>query len=1030
VALCDGCGEANAVGARFCAACGSALPEGVREGFEVRKTVTILFCDVVGSTALGEATDPETTRRVMSRYAETMADVVREHGGTVERFRGDEVMAVFGVPVVHEDDALRAVRTGMEMQRRLGDLNAELRGTWGVELACRIGINTGEVVAGDPGTGESFVTGDAVNLAKRLEQAAEAGAILIGTATYPLVRDAVKVGPRERFSAKGKSEPVARLTLEEVDATAAGYARRLDAPLVGRVGEFEEIRVAIEQLFGERRCGLLSLMGPAGIGKSRLAQELASRFAPGARVASGRCLPYGPGITYWPLVELVGELGGLGAISDAIGDLDDAPAALEQVGAAIGDSNLVVPSDEVFWGVKRMLEGLSRDRPLLVCLEDVHWAEPTMLDLVEYVAAFATGPIVLLCNARGELLEARPGWARYPLYELAQLSAADTDELVGSLGIDDVDLRRLIASTAEGNPLFAEQLAAMVVESGRGAGGDLELPASIQALLAARLDSLDPDERKVLERASVVGKEFWQRAVADLSSAVDRPHVAGRLLSLARKGLVRPVRAGQAGEDGFRFRHSLIRDVAYAGIPKAVRAELHEGFSTWLRSQTASRFGEHDEIVGYHAEQAHRYRVELGPVDARTRALAEQAAALLGAAGRRAFAIDDMPAAVGLLERTAALLPVGDERRLEALRDHALALWESGSAEEGTRALERLHAEATAAEDARMTALAELERIVHEQLTGVDVDAVQTAAERVIELSSASGDEAAVARAWRRLSSARRRVGAYSDAEAAARSALSHARAAGDRREEARAADALCNCLLYGPTPASDALATCSELLTAAGRTRTLEANVTGVAAGLEAMLGDFDKARAAYARAASMLEELGLELARAALTQIGVPLELLAGDPIAGEREARKGAEIFARFGSSVVQAPLIAESLHAQGRFHEAAQALTEAAVGSRPAIAQWQVHWRIVEARLALADERPVDAVESAGAGVALAEPTEDLNLRGDAMAALGAAQRAVGRHKEAAEALRSARAFYEAKGNVAAVAALPVEAQSTA
>ncbi len=471
MAHCDGCGAANAAGARFCAACGTALPEGVREGFEVRKTVTILFCDVVGSTALGEATDPETTRRVMSRYAETMADVVREHGGTVERFRGDEVMAVFGVPVVHEDDALRAVRTGMEMQRRLGDLNAELRGTWGVELTCRIGINTGEVVAGDPGTGESFVTGDAVNLAKRLEQAAENGAILIGTATYPLVKDAVKVGPRERFSAKGKSQPVTRLALEDVDATAAGYARRLDAPLVGRVGEFEEIRAAIERLFGERRCGLVSLMGPAGIGKSRLAQELASRFRPGARVASGRCLPYGPGITYWPLVELVGELGGLGAISDAIGDLDDAGAALEQVGAAIGDSDLVVPSDEVFWGVKRMLEGLARDRPLLVCLEDLHWAEPTMLDLVEYVAAFATGPIVLLCNARGELLEARPGWARYPLYELAQLSAANTDELVGSLGIDDVDLRRQIASTAEGNPLFAEQLAAMVVESGRGAGG-------------------------------------------------------------------------------------------------------------------------------------------------------------------------------------------------------------------------------------------------------------------------------------------------------------------------------------------------------------------------------------------------------------------------------------------------------------------------------------------------------------------------------------------------------------------------------
>jgi class 3 adenylate cyclase/predicted ATPase len=1023
VAVCDHCGEANSATARFCAACGTALQEGVREGFEVRKTVTVLFCDVVGSTALGEATDPETTRRVMTRYADTMARVVREHGGTVERFRGDEVMAVFGVPVVHEDDALRAVRAGMEMQRTLQGLNDELRAAWGVELACRIGINTGEVVAGDAGTGESFVTGDAVNLAKRLEQAAGAGAILIGTATYPLVKDAVKVGPRERFSAKGKSQPVTRLTLEDVDVTAAGYARRLDASLVGRADELDTICTAVERLIGDRTCGIVSIVGPAGIGKSRLAQEVASRLGSnGARVTAGRCLPYGPGITYWPLVELVAELGGLEPISRELDDLEDARAVLDRVATALGDSDLVVPSDEVFWGVRRMLEGLARDRPLLVCLEDLHWAEPTMLDLVEYIAAFAAGPIALLCNTRGELLESRPAWARYPIYELTQLSTADTDQLVGSLGIDDAQLRQQIVSTAEGNPLFAEQLAAMVVESGREAGDALELPASIQALLAARLDSLDPDERKALERASVVGKEFWQRAVADLSSPLDRPHVAGRLLSLARKGLVNPVRADIPGEDTFRFRHSLIRDVTYAGIPKAVRAELHEGFANWLRSQAASGFGEHEEIVGYHAEQAHRYRTELGPTDAHTQALADLAAGLLGAAGRRAFDRDDLPAAVGLLERAAGLIPAGDRRRISALRDHALALWEAGRADEGVRALERLRTEASDAGDEHTVAMAELEEIAHEQLTGADLDAVQAAAERVIELSSATGDEAAVARAWRRLSSARRRVGAYSDAESAAREALAHARAAGDRREEARAADALCNCLLYGPTPASEALATCSELLGAEGRTRTLEANVTGVVAALEAMLGDFDAARRSYGRAAAMLEELGLDLARAALTQIGVPVELLAGDPVAAEREARKGAEIFARFGSSRVQAPLIAESLHAQGRFDEAEQELGEHGLESGPGIAQWQVRWRIVSARLAIAGDRARDAVESAAEALQLADRTDDLNLRGDAIAALGASRLAAGETEAAAEAVAAARAFYEAKGNVAARKAL--------
>jgi class 3 adenylate cyclase/tetratricopeptide (TPR) repeat protein len=1022
VTACERCGESNLDGARFCNACGAPLPERVREGLEVRKTVTILFCDVVGSTALGEATDPETTRKVMSRYAEAMAEVIELHGGTVERFRGDEVMAVFGIPVAHEDDALRAVRAATEMQRRLARLNAELRETWAVELACRIGINTGEVVAGDPGTGETFVTGDAVNLAKRLEQAAEPGGILIGTATYPLVKDAVKVGPRERFTAKGKTEPVTRLKLEDVDTTAAGFARRLDAPLVGRAVELREIEAAIEQHFADRRCAVVSIIGPAGVGKSRLAHELLGRFTTRGRVATGRCLPYGAGITYWPLVELVRDLGGVEAIARELADLGDVGPAVERVQSAIGTGDVVVPSDELFWGVKRVFEGLARARPLLMCIEDLQWAEPTMLDLIEYVTAFAAGPIVVLCNARPELVEERPGWGRYPLFELAQLSPGEIDELVGAFGIDDVDLRERIASTAEGNPLFAEQLAVMVAEAGSPSGDTLELPASIQALLAARLDSLEPAERRAIERAAVVGKEFWHRAVADLSSSSDRPHVAGRLLSLTRKGLVNPVRADVPAEDTFRFRHALIRDVAYSGMPKALRSELHEAFASWLRSQVAGGFGEHEEIVGYHAEQAHRYRAEVGPNDERTRALAEQAAELLGAAGRRALARDDMPAAAGLLERTAALLPVGDPRRLDALRDSAQASWEAGRADLGVTLLGLLHDEARAAGDERMVALAELERIVHEQLTGADVDLVKSAAERVIALGSASGRDVDVARAWRRLAAAHRRVGAYSAAEEAARNALHHARAASNQQEEARATDALCNCMLYGPTPATEALATCSELLAADGRTRTLEASVLGVVAGLQAMVCDFDSARTAYARAAAILEELGLELARAALTQIGVPLELLAGDPVEAEQEARKGARIFERFGSSVVQAPLIAEALHAQGRFEEAARAVADFSAESGPAIAQWQVRFRIVRARLAIAGEQAADALQNAEAGKAVADLTDDLSLRGDAAAVYADALRSAGLDDEAAASEAAAVALYTAKGNAAAMAGL--------
>lgn len=1023
MAVCDRCGEANVAGSRFCSACGAVLVEPTREGLEVRKTVTILFCDVVGSTSLGEATDPETTRRVMARYAEVMADVVRQHGGTVERFRGDEVMAVFGIPAVHEDDALRAVRAAAEMQRRLADLNAELRTTWAVELACRIGINTGEVVAGDPGTGETFVTGDAVNLAKRLEQAAQPGSILIGTATYPLVRDAVKVGPRERFAAKGKSDPVTRIKLEEVDRTAAGLARNLDAPLVGRAEELERIRATIDAHFERRECEIVTIVGTAGIGKSRLAGELTARFTTRSRVASGRCLPYGSGITYWPLVELVRDLGGISAIEQELAPVEDAPLALEHLRTAIGASDLVTAGDELFWGVRRVLEELARKQPLLVCIEDLQWAEPTMLDLIEYVGAFASGGIVVLCNARPELLETRPGWGRYTLFELAQLSNDETHDLVGALGIEDPAVRGQIVTKAEGNPLFAEQLAAMVAGAGGLPALGFEMPASIQALLAARLDGLDAEERRVLERAAVIGKEFWPRAVADLSAPADRPHVSGRLLSLARKGLVTPVRADRPGEDAYRFRHALIRDVAYAGMPKGLRAELHEGFANWLRAQPAGGFGEHDEIVGYHVEQAYYYRTELAPTDDHSAWLAEQAADLLGAAGYRALARDDMPAAVRLLERTAEIAPVGSTERLDALRDHALALWEAGRADEGARALERLRSEASAASDERMVALAELERIAHEQLTGADVAAVQAAADRFIALSEVAGDHVGMARAWRRLSSAHRRLGAYSAAQVAAVKALHHARTAANRREEARAVDALCNCLLYGPTPAPEALETCDELLSAPGITQTLEANVFAVKAGLQAMVGEFSDARESYGRAASIFTELGLELARAALTQIGVPLELLAGDPVAAEREAAHGADVFARFGSDTIQSPLLAEALLAQGRNVEAERILSAAPTESGPAIAQWQVRWRIVRSRLSAAADHRAEAIDAAEAAVVFADQTEDVALRAEAIAALAEALSLDGRAEEATNAWTSARVLYEAKGHSAGIAALP-------
>lgn len=1011
MAVCARCGEDNTASARFCQRCGASLA--APPPVEVRKTVTILFCDVVGSTAIGERSDPEAVRRVISRYFDEMQAIVEQHGGTVEKFKGDEVMAVFGVPVLHEDDALRAVRAGTAMRTRLAELHDELAERWGIRLACRIGINTGEVVAGDPGIGQTFVTGDAVNTAKRLEQAARPGEILIGTATYPLVRDAVRVGPRQRFGAHGKREPVFRFRLDHVEQTAAGVARRLDAPLVGRQAELRRLRELVDAAVRERRCAVVTVLGQAGIGKSRLARELAATLE-AVTVATGRCLSYGSGITFWPLVELLGDLGGLDALAAELGDGEGA-VALERLRAAVGAGE-DAPSDEVFWGVRRVLERLASRRPLLLLLEDLHWAEPTMLDLVEYLAAFAGGPLVVLCLSRPDLLELRPGFGAFPAIELTQLSPAETRTLVDALGVGDPAVRDRVAAAAEGNPLFAEQLAAMVADAAPARDEPLPLPASIHALLAARLDALEPAERRTLERAAIVGKEFWHRAVADLSEAADRPAVASRLLALARKGLVAPAPARRPGEDAFRFRHALIREAAYAAVPKLVRADLHERFARWLESQADRGFGAHDEILGYHLEQAYRCRTDLAPADDAARALAEEAGRRLGAAARRALAREDAPAAAGLLRRSTALLPPGDGERPALRRMLAATLWEVGDVEAaGAEALAAAD-EAAARGDRLAEAYARLE-LPQSRHYSADPEATRAAALAAIAVFEETGEEAGLAYAWRRLASAERRAGRFGASERAAREALRHARAAGDRREESRAVDALCNSLLYGPTPVEAALAECARLLEGERIPLSMRANVLGTVAGLETMRGRFDRARAAYEEAAALFGELGLRMPLAGLTQVGVPLELAAGDPQAAEREARRGYEIIEAAGLGAIQAPLLAEALLAQARYEEAERVLGE--LGDRaPRLPPWQVKWRTVRARLDLAAGQPETAVERAREAVELAGATDDPTLQGEALQALAEALAAADRTGEAAGAAAEAKRRLEAKGHAAA------------
>ncbi len=610
MAVCPACGKENPEGFQFCGFCTAPLAVQAAAR-EVRKTVTVLFCDVADSTALGESTDPEALRVLLARYFEQMKGIVESHGGTVEKFIGDAVMAVFGIPVSHEDDALRACRAAVEMREAFPNLG----------INGRIGVNTGEVVTG---TAERLATGDALNVAARLEQAAQPGEVLIGEATHALAREGVTVEAVEALSLKGKSQPVpAYRLLSLLSAPERSHASRF----VGREHEFALIAAGWEQATTQSNCQLMTVVGDAGVGKSRLVAEALATLD--VRVVRGRCLPYGEGITYWPVVEIVKQLA----------ELPSEPVAAAAIRSLLGESAVGTSGDEIAWAFRKLLE---EQAPLVVVLDDIQWGDETFLNLVESTALLAAGaPLLLLCMARPELVERRPGWAA--TLRLEPLHPEQADVLIG----DAVsrELRERIARAAGGNPLFISEMLAMA-----GNNAEVEVPPTLKALLAARLDQLEEAERRVLERGSVEGEIFHRGGVQALGP--EETQVTTRLAALVRHQLVRPDRSQVGGDDGYRFRHLLIRDAAYDALPKTVRAHLHTRFADWL-DERGDALVERDEIVGYHLEQATRYGTELGQPDPE---LADRAAARLATAGNRAVDRQDYRAGTALLDRAAELV--------------------------------------------------------------------------------------------------------------------------------------------------------------------------------------------------------------------------------------------------------------------------------------------------------------------------------------------------------------------------------------
>jgi class 3 adenylate cyclase/tetratricopeptide (TPR) repeat protein len=980
-----------------------------------RRTVTVLFADVADSTPLGERLDPESLRRVMSSFFDRMSGVLVRHGGTVEKFIGDAIMAVFGIPELHEDDALRAVRAATELRQALSELNDELERDLAVRIGVRVGINTGEVVAGDGTGGQMLATGDAVNVAKRLEESARTGEILLGEPTRRLVENAVVLEPREDLTLKGKSEPHPAWNVLAVIEGASAFARRLDAPLIGREQELQQLRDTYDDAVNARSCRLFTVVGPAGIGKSRLAAELCTALPDEARVLTGRCLAYGEGITFWPVVEIVSALGSDEGVREALSGADDGDLVATRVLGAVG-TNPTAPGGETFWAVRRLLEELARDQPLVVLVEDIHWAEPTLLDLLEYLAGWThDAPVLLLCLARPDLLDSRPGWLTQTgggviLEPLTDEQARRLlDEIAQEWPLDTA-ARERITEAAEGNPLYLEQMAAMLAE-----GGPMDaIPPTIHALIAARLDRLPPDERGVLESAAVVGKYFVRSALRKLLSEADQSLVDASLLSLARKDLL-TARPGR--EDAYRFRHVLIRDAAYAGIPKELRAQLHERFADWAINTGAGKAGDLDEIVGYHLEQAVRYRQQLGPLDADGVALAQRAAEMLGAAGRRAFARDDAPAAVNLLDRAVALATDEQPARLDLSRELGLALWSLGEVARAEALLNGIVAAASAAGDKREEWYALLEQSAMRSM--VDPAHNQNAleiAQQAIEVFTDLGDELGLARSWRAVGLEHRRRGHLGESEKACERALEHAVRADDRREESRSADQLCTALLYGPAEASAALARCEAMLMRAGGNPLFEANVLASVAGLHGMLGEFDEARTAAKRAETIYVELGLRLALAGLTQIAGPIELLAGDAQAAEKVIRRGYDILHEIGTAGDSDALLAETLYVQGRHVEAGVLVDQALA---------RMHDSDVAPRVLLLGLRAKlggRSIDDARAAIELATTTDALNLQAEAYANLAATLGQLDRAADATAATATAIRLYSRKGNRAAVALL--------
>ncbi len=1060
MATCPNCGNDLVEKAKFCPECGRAV--GTRTTTQEFRIVTVLFCDVVKSTDLEHALDPLPMQRLLDRYGQAVRRTLGERGASVGKRHGDGFMAAFGVPELHEDDALRAVRAAGELRTALDELAKEVREQRGLEFDVRLGINTGNVLVRDAGTLEEELTGTPVNLAKRFEELAGPGEILLGEETYRLVADAVTAEPAGPLTVKGAAEPQNVWRLLEVLPDRPGRARRPIAPMVGRGREQELLRQLFERAAAEGTCHMVSVLGSAGVGKSRLVDEFVAGLGDQASVLRGHCPAFGDSMTMWPMIEVVRQAAGIAPddspeqarahLAELLAGVERGSLVTERIAQLLGFGQDTGLPEDTFWALERLLETLARRRPLILVIDDLQWAHPILLDAVEHVAEYADAPLMLLCMARPDELFARraqwPGGKANTLsFLLSPLPEREGEQLVVHLlgGRVDQAVQAHISEWAQGFPLLVEELVSNLRDEGRlrAANGRWTLkveseetaerrartvPTSIHALLLARLDRLGPRGRAVIEPAAVVGQQFHLGDVEALHPGATPAELTAGLQELVRLDLIRadhgPTSAPLPPNSGpgYRFRHATIKTVAYERLPDDRRAELHERYADWLERETEDRRSQFDEIVGHHFYEAYRYARRLDPGGEQMRELARRAGERYAAAGQRAAVRGDTRLVQAWLGRAVRLLPPEHPLRLTALPPLAEAQQSNGKLVEATRAYQELARSATAVGNEGLALHATIGRLgitaVHDprQFLREGRDEVELA----IAAFERLGDRLGLAKAWHLLAYLDWTRGRLTQAEVAAERARALAREAKDPGWEANAIGMHCLTLYWGPLPLDTVERRSREALAEAERSgvSSLAATAYRVLARVAAHRGDLDEARRYVDAASAITREEGSLLPRAVDCISRAMVDMLAGDLPAAEEVLRNGYRQLEEMGGTgprVNVATLLARVRLQRNRNDDAEEITRTCERLAAPDQADAQIKWRSIRAIVLARRGEHAEAEQLAREAVYLASKTDQLDSRAEAHVDLAEVLLLGGRGRESEHELERAITLFQEKGN---------------